>query len=126
KAGVQAPIIGGINEWTSQTFIQNNGGRVLDDKGKAAFASPEAIGGMKVWSDLREAGLYSVVENAQQTATFTAGNAAMYCTSVAGIAGMKANATFPMGTGEFPATGDHKKVVPSGGNFLGVYTRDKD
>src|SRR5262249_40271550 len=126
KAGVQAPIIGGINEWTAQTFIQTNGGRVLDDNGKAAFGSPEAVAGMKVWSDLREAGLYGVVDNAQQAATFSAGNAAMNFTSVAGIAGLRANATFPMGTGEFPSTGDHKKVMPSGGNFLGVYTRDKE
>ena len=124
--GVQAPIIGGINEWTAQTFIQNNGGRVLDDKLKSAFGSSEAIGGMKVWSDLREAGLYSIVENAQQAATFSAGNAAMNFTSIAGIAALKANAQFPMGTGEFPSSGDKKKVMPSGGNFLGVFTRDKD
>jgi multiple sugar transport system substrate-binding protein len=50
----------------------------------------------------------------------------MHFISVASIAGFRANATFPMGTGEFPATGDKKKVLPSGGNFMGVYARDKD
>lgn len=126
KAGVQAPIIGGLSEWTVQSFIQNNGGRVLDDRGKAVFESAEAIGGMKVWTDLREAGHFVVVEAAQQQPTFTAGNAGMHFISVASIASFRAGATFPMGTGEFPAIGDKKKVLASGGNFMGVYTRDKD
>jgi multiple sugar transport system substrate-binding protein len=125
-AGVEAPVVAEVNEWTAQTFIQNNGGRVLDDTGKAVFDSEEAIGGMATWTDLVASQVYMTMANDQARPSFLAGNAAMYFTSVAGLPAIRDNASFDLGTAQFPATGDKPKLMPSAGNFLGVYTKDAE
>jgi multiple sugar transport system substrate-binding protein len=125
-AGVEAPIIGGIDEWEAQSFIQNNGGFVLDAEGKAVFDSAEAIGGMAVWTGLHEAGHFAPLASDQVLPTFLGGNAGMLFTSVAALGNINANATFEVGTGVYPATGTNPKLMPSGGNFLGLYTQDAE
>lgn len=125
-AEIDGAIVGEVNEWTAQSFIQNNGGRVLDDGGKADFDSGEAIAGMAVWDALRSDGHYLPIANDQMRPAFLAGNVPMYFTSVAGLAAISAGAEFELGTAEFPATGNQPKSMPSGGNFLGVYTQDPE
>lgn len=126
EAGVEAPIVGGIDEWEAQSFIQNNGGFVLDSEGKAVFDSEEAIGGMAVWTGLREAGHFAPLASDQVIPTFLGGNAGMLFTSVAALGTINMNAAFEVGTGVYPATGDKPKLMPSGGNFLGMYTEDEE
>lgn len=126
NTSIEAAVLGEANEWTAQTFIQNNGGRVLDDEGKAVFDSDEAIGGMQVWDQLRNDGHFVAMANDQMRPAFLAGNAAMYFSSVASLAAIKESAAFNLGTAEFPSTGDQAKSMPSGGNFLGVYTEDAE
>lgn len=121
---IDGAIVAESNEWTAQSFIQNNGGRVLNDDGQAVFDSDEAIGGMQVWDTLRQDGHFLAIPNDQARPTFLAGNAPMYFTSVASLAAINANAGFTVGTAEFPATGSNPRSMPSGGNFLGVYTDD--
>lgn len=125
EAGVEAPIVSGIDEWQAQSFIQNNGGFVLQD-GKAVFDSAEAIAGMAVWAELRAAGHYVPLANDQVAPTFLAGNAGMYMASVAALGNLNANAAFELGTGVYPMTGDRPTLMPSGGNFLGVYDQDAE
>lgn len=126
ESGVEAPIVGGIDEWEAQSFIQNNGGFVLDAEGKAVFDSAEAIGGMQVWTGLKEAGHFAPLVNDQVVPTFLGGNAGMLFTSVAALGNLNANAAFEIGTGVYPATGTNPKLMPSGGNFLGMYTEDAE
>jgi multiple sugar transport system substrate-binding protein len=123
---IDAAMTGSISEWYAQTFVQNNGGRILDDSGKAVFNSPEAIAGMNVWNQLRAGGHYVPMETSQMAAAFQAGNVAMYFTSIASLVNLKNGASFEVGTAEFPATGDKPKSMPSGGNFLGVYTQEPE
>lgn len=123
---IDGAIVGETNEWTAQTFVQNNGGRVLDDAGKAVFDSDAAIAGMQVWDKLRKDGHYVSMPNDQMRPSFLAGNIPIYFTSIASLAAINANAGFKVGTAEFPATGTHPKSMPSGGNFLGVYTQDAE
>lgn len=125
-AEIDGAIVGEVNEWTAQSFIQNNGGRVLDDDGQAVFDSAEAVAGMAVWDALRTDGHFLAIANDQMRPAFLAGNVPMYFTSVASLAALSAGAGFELGTAAFPATGDQPKSMPSGGNFLGVYTQDAD
>lgn len=121
---IDGAVVGEVNEWTAQSFIQNNGSRVLNDEGKAAFDSDAAVSGMAVWDALRTDGHFLTMANDQMRPAFLAGNVPMYFTSVASLAAISSGAGFELGTAEFPATGEMAKSMPSGGNFLGVYTQD--
>jgi multiple sugar transport system substrate-binding protein len=50
----------------------------------------------------------------------------MYFVSSASLASLRSQASFEIGTAEFPANGANAKLLPSGGNFLGVYTDDEE
>jgi multiple sugar transport system substrate-binding protein len=126
NTSVETPLVGGITGWSAQAFIQNNGGFILDDQYKAVFDSAEAIGGMQVWETLRNNGTYTAIPDDQQVPAFLAGSAAMYFVSSASLASLRSNASFEIGTAEFPANGANSKLLPSGGNFLGVYTEDEE
>lgn len=121
---IDGAVVGEVNEWTAQSFIQNNGGRVLNDEDKAAFDSDAAVSGMAVWDAFRTDGHFLTMANDQMRPAFLAGNVPMYFTSVGSLAAISSGAGFELGTAEFPATGEMAKSMPSGGNFLGVYTQD--
>lgn len=123
---IDAVLLGGMNGWIAQAFIQNNGGLILDAEYRAVFDTEQAIAGMRVWEALRNDGHYVAIPDDQQSPLFLAGNAAMYLNSSAGLASTIANAGFRVGTAEFPATGSQPKSLPSGGNFLGVYTTESE
>ncbi|MBA2520709.1 MAG: extracellular solute-binding protein [Chloroflexia bacterium] len=123
---VEAPLIGEMNEFVAQYFVQYNGGRILDDQGQAVFDSAAGIGGIEVWSGLTRDGLHVVIEGSQRNPTFLGGNAAMNFGSITGIRSYGANAAFDLGTGPFPAIGEQPRQPAGGGNFLGVYAREAE
>lgn len=126
ETAIEAALTGGIDEWEAQSFIQNSGGRVLDDGGQAVFDSPEAVAGLSVWTSLREAGHYLPMANDQMLPAFLGGNVAMYFTSIAGLRNIANGADFTVMTTEYPANGDRPTSMPSGGNFLGIYTPEPE
>lgn len=111
------------NEWTSQSYIQNAGGFILDGdqlvcdspqaiKGMSAFAKPAA---MKLWTNMDF--------RAQQKAQF-AGNIAIVTTS-SSYAGMLAKSKMEFKDVMFPRL-DRQRNMNSGGNFLAIYARDNE
>ncbi|MGY5804797.1 extracellular solute-binding protein [Rhizobium hainanense] len=121
----RSPISLSNNEWTSQSFIQNAGGFIIDPDGKLALNSPEAIAGMTEYCAPAHEGLWLPVSDKEQTAAFQAGALAICTTS------STAAVTFPFGaakavTTKFPGLSGHPRKMNSGGNFLAVYTRNKE
>ncbi len=113
------------NEWTSQSFIQNAGGYIIDPAGKLALNSPEAIAGMTEYCKPAFDGLWTPVSAKEQDAAFEAGALAICTTSSTRAV------TFPLGaakaiTTKFPGMPGHARNMNSGGNFLAVYTKNKE
>ncbi|MEZ2128146.1 MULTISPECIES: extracellular solute-binding protein [unclassified Sinorhizobium] len=113
------------NEWTSQSFIQNAGGYIIDPDGKLALNSPEAIAGMTEYCAPASEGLWLPVSAKDQDAAFESGALAICTTSSTRAA------TFPFGaakaiTTKFPGLAGHSRKMNSGGNFLAIYARNKE
>lgn len=113
------------NEWTSQSFIQNAGGFIIDPEGKLALNSPEAIDGMTQYCAPAHEGLWLPVDGKEQDAAFEAGALAICTTSSTGAI------KFPFGggnaiTAKFPGLPGHARKMNSGGNFLAVYTKNQE
>ncbi|KGD85980.1 MULTISPECIES: extracellular solute-binding protein [Rhizobium/Agrobacterium group] len=113
------------NEWTSQSFIQNAGGYIIDPEGKLALNSPEAVAGMMEYCAPAHEGLWLPVSAKDQDAAFESGALAICTTSSTRAA------TFPFGgakavTAKFPGLAGHSRRMNSGGNFLAVYARNKE
>jgi multiple sugar transport system substrate-binding protein len=113
------------NEWTSQSFIQNAGGYIIDPKGNLALNSPEAVAGMTEFCAPAAEGLWLPVSAKDQDAAFESGALAICTTSSTRAT------TFPLGaakaiTTKFPGIAGHARNMNSGGNFLAVYTKNKE
>lgn len=113
------------NEWTSQSFIQNAGGYIIDPEGKLALNSPAAIAGMSEYCLPAHQGLWTPVSAKDQAAAFESGALAIVTTS-------STSATaYPFGGGKaittkFPGIAGNARRMNSGGNFLAVYTKNKE
>jgi len=121
----RSPISLSNNEWTSQSFIQNAGGFIIDPDGKLALNSQEAIAGMSEYCAPAHEGLWLPVSDKEQVAAFQSGALAICTTSSTSAI------TFPFGaakavTTKFPGLPGHPRKMNSGGNFLAVYTRNKE
>jgi multiple sugar transport system substrate-binding protein len=113
------------NEWTSQSFIQNAGGYIIDPQGTLALNSQQAIAGMTDYCAPSFEGLWTPVSAKEQDAAFEAGALAICTTSSTRAV------TFPLGaakaiTTKFPGMPGHARNMNSGGNFLAVYTKNKE
>jgi sn-glycerol 3-phosphate transport system substrate-binding protein len=113
------------NEWTSQSFIQNAGGYVIDPDGRLALDSAQAVAGMTAYCAPAHEGLWLPVGAKEQNDAFESGALAICTTS-------STNATtFPFGAAEaitvkFPGLAGHPRKMNSGGNFLAIYARNKE
>lgn len=113
------------NEWTSQSFIQNAGGYIIDPQGKLALNSAEAARGMELFCQPAHQGLWTPVSGKEQDAAFEAGALAICTTSSTRAV------SFPFGnakavTARFPGIPGHNRNMNSGGNFLAVYARNDE
>ncbi|WP_157385296.1 extracellular solute-binding protein [Rhizobium freirei] len=121
----RSPISLSNNEWTSQSFIQNAGGFIINPDGKLSLNSPEAIAGMTEYCAPAHEGLWLPVSDKEQVAAFQSGALAICTTS------STAAITFPFGeakavTTKFPGLPGRPRKMNSGGNFLAVYTHNKE
>uniref|UniRef100_UPI003BAD18C0 extracellular solute-binding protein n=1 Tax=Stappia sp. TaxID=1870903 RepID=UPI003BAD18C0 len=111
------------NEWTSQAYIQNAGGFILDGD-TLACDSPQAIEGMTRFAEPVRAGLWTNMDyRAQQKAMF-AGNIAIVTTS-SSRAAAAAKSDIEFRDVMFPSLAGNRNIN-SGGNFLAIYARDEE
>ncbi|NPD17410.1 extracellular solute-binding protein [Xinfangfangia sp. D13-10-4-6] len=113
------------NEWTSQSFIQNAGGFIIDPEGRLALESDAARAGMEAFCAPAHEGLWLPVSGKEQDAAFEAGALAICTTSSTRAV------SFPQGpakaiTAKFPGLAGHARNMNSGGNFLAVYTQEAE
>jgi len=111
------------NEWTSQAYIQNAGGFILDGDA-LTVDSPEAVAAMTAFAEPAKAGLWTNMDyRAQQKAQY-AGNIAIVTTS-SSRAGALSKLDTEFKDILFPSLGGPRNMN-SGGNFLAIYARDDE
>lgn len=113
-------------DWPTQTIVQSNGGRILNDDGSFGFASDESKAALQAIADIDAAGLYDRGTREELRPNFIAGSTAILQMSVASLGGVRTDATFNFGTSTFPKFGDQARVASTGGSFLGVYSNQED
>ncbi len=113
------------NEWTSQSFIQNAGGAILDDEGKIMLDAPESIRGMEAFCRPAFEGLWLPVNGREQDAAFESGALAV-CTTSSTRATQFPFGKFKTVTAKFPGIPGQARRMNSGGNFLAVYARNTE
>lgn len=123
-ASYRTPLDLSNNEWTSQAYIQNAGGYIIDPEGNVALDSAEAAMGMTRFAEPAHEGLWAPVDGRSQLAAFMSGALAITVTSSAGASTYN-NADFPVAARMFPRIGGARRMN-SGGNFLSIYTRDDE
>ena len=112
------------NEWTSQSFIQNAGGYIIDPAGELALTSPEAIRGMELFVEPAKKGLWIPVSGKEQEAAFQSG--ALAITTTSSTRAVRYPGSVELATAKFPGVPGHARRMNSGGNFLAVYARDEE
>jgi multiple sugar transport system substrate-binding protein len=112
-------------DWPTQTIIQSNGGRVLNDDGTFGFTSEEAKQAMQTIADLDKAGFYDRGTRDELRPSFVAGSTAVLQSSVASLNGLTNDVAFTLGTSTWPRFGDKPVIASTGGSFLGVFSDDE-
>lgn len=111
------------NEWTSQAYIQNAGGFILDGD-KLACDSPEAVRGMTAFAEPVRKGLWTSLDFKTQRKAQLAGAIAIVTTSSASSTAFNAS-PIRFQSARFPSLGRPRRMN-SGGNFLAIYTPEKE
>ncbi|QEW19597.1 sn-glycerol-3-phosphate-binding periplasmic protein UgpB precursor [Marinibacterium anthonyi] len=111
------------NEWTSQAYIQNAGGYILQGD-KVTCDSPEAATGMAAFAAPVQAGLWKNLDYRAQAQAQIGGAIAIVTTSSARSESL-ANAEFEFKDVMFPSLNGTRNMN-SGGNFLAIYARDQE
>jgi multiple sugar transport system substrate-binding protein len=113
------------NEWTSQAFVQNAGGAILNGTGEIMLASSDSIRGMKAFCQPAFERLWLPVSDREQDASFESGALAI-CTTSSTRATSFPFGKFAATTAKFPGIAGRPRRMNSGGNFLAVYTRNDE
>jgi len=113
-------------DWPTQTIVQSNGGRILNDDGSFGFASDESKAALQAIADFDANGFYDRGTRDELRPNFIAGSTGIIQMSVASLGGVRNDATFNFGTSTFPKFGDLPRIASTGGSFLGVYSNKED
>lgn len=115
------------DNWTTQGFINSNGGELLecvDGEYQAAFDGEGAIQGLRTWRELIEAGYSLDVSNEEARQALLSGQTVAWVHSIAARAGIQRDADFDLRAVEYPQHGDNEVRVPGGGNMLVIFSED--
>lgn len=112
------------NEWTSQAYIQNAGGWIINPDGALELDTPEAVAGMTAFAEPALRGLWQPVDGRAQLNAFT-GQALPIVTTSSAYAPLMTEQPFDVVARMFPRLRD-TRTMNSGGNFLAIYTRDDE
>jgi multiple sugar transport system substrate-binding protein len=114
------------NEWTSQAFIQNAGGAIIDERGEVGLDRAASIRGMEAYCQPAHERLWIPVSAREQDAAFVSGALAVTTTSSTRVTNYPRQARFEVATARFPGIAGSPRRMNSGGNFLAVYARRAD
>ncbi|MGJ3263165.1 MAG: extracellular solute-binding protein [Salinarimonas sp.] len=122
----RSPLALSNNEWTSQSYVQNAGGAVIDETGTVGLARPESIAGMELFCAPAHEGLWIPVGGREQDAAFVSGALSIVTTSSTRVIAYPKGAPFEVATTRFPGVPGRPRRMNSGGNFLAVYAREDE
>lgn len=122
----RSPLALSNNEWTSQSYVQNAGGAIIDEAGDVGLDRPESIAGMELYCAPAHEGLWIPVGGREQDAAFISGALSIVTTSSTRVITYPQAAPFELATTRFPGVPGRPRRMNSGGNFLGVYARDPE
>lgn len=111
------------NEWTSQAYIQNAGGYILQGD-KVTCDTPEAAAGMAAFADPAQTGLWKNLDYRAQAQAQLGGAIAIVTTSSARSELLNAS-EIEFKDVMFPSLNGNRNMN-SGGNFLAIYARDQE
>ncbi|MGC9418881.1 MAG: extracellular solute-binding protein [Rhodovulum sp.] len=112
------------NEWTSQAYIQNAGGWIINPDGELELDTPEAVAGMTAFAEPALKGLWTPVDGRAQLNAFT-GQALPITTTSSAYAPLMTQQPFDVVARKFPRLQDARNMN-SGGNFLAIYAREDE
>lgn len=115
------------DNWATQGLLTSNGAVILDENGKAAFASPESAEAYQLYQDMVVADKSALHIAADEgIASFYSGRVGMLLGTSAKIGTITEASSFDVMACPFPAFGDKKVEIPAGGNFLAVTARTEE
>lgn len=117
------------DNWTQQALIESNGGAMLkkvDGKTIAAFDTPEAAEAYQVIADMVKDGSGLHATNEEGFQAYLSGKLGMVCTTIGKRANFEKSAKFPVKAAPFPVFEGKELKVPAGGNFLMIFSKDKE
>lgn len=117
------------DNWTQQALIESNGGAMLkkvDGKTKAAFDTPEAAQAYQMIADMVKDGSGLHATNEEGFQAYLSGKLGMVCTTIGKRANFEKSAKFQVKAAPFPAFDNKEVKLPAGGNFLMIFSKDKE
>lgn len=115
------------DNWATQGLLTSNGAVILDENGKAAFASPESAEAFQLYQDMVVADKSALHIAADEgIASFSSGRVGMLLGTSAKIGTITQASGFAVMATPFPAFGDKKVEIPAGGNFLAVTAQSEE
>lgn len=117
------------DNWTQQALIESNGGAMLkkvDGKTVAAFDTPKAAEAYQVIADMVKDGSGLHATNEEGFQAYLSGKLGMVCTTIGKRANFEKSAKFPVKAAPFPVFEGKELKVPAGGNFLMIFSKDKE
>ncbi|WP_421998243.1 extracellular solute-binding protein [Reyranella sp.] len=115
-----------VNEWLPQAFIQNAGGDVIDADGKPVMDSAAAVKGIEAFVQPRRDGFWRVMTIPEMLAAFQAGAIGVMASSSGRQSGVRQAVSFDLRLAQMPGLAGHPRRMNSGGNFLAVYSKNKE
>lgn len=120
--GIQLP-----DNWGDQALIFSAGGELLsEDKAHVDFTNEGMVKAISMWQRLYNEGYIPLCTNNELYSNFTAGDVAMYFTSVMSLATLSEYCAFDMDVCPVPAFEGHQKQLPVGGAAMISFSKDAD
>ncbi len=115
------------DNWATQGLLTSNGAKILDENGKAAFASRESEEAYQLYADmvLKDQSALHIAAD-EGIASFYSGKVGMLLGTSAKIGTVTQSSKFNVMACPFPAFGDKRVEIPAGGNFLAVTAQSEE
>lgn len=113
--------------WAQQALIESNGGQIISQDNKAAFASSEGVEAMQIYADMvleDESAVHISWDEGMQS--FVDGSIGMCYTTIARRAQIQENAKFDAASIKSPIYEGKERQVPAGGCFLAVTATEEN
>jgi multiple sugar transport system substrate-binding protein len=125
KTGKSPLFIQEIDNWLDQALIYSNGAQLNNaDNTKVAFNGPEAIEVYTMWANAVKEGLIKKMTTKEAQASYSAGDLAMFTTSIGTLSQFTKDAKFKVMTSTLPTFGSKPQGVPCGGAGIFILAKD--